>query len=160
MSYVTGLVISLHRNWTPGDYRASIKTFRFKLSLGYRAGKKGPFTRMPMQYGEILKMGGGPHTKGPALKAMTPPEMKSWLRHCSKFYFYFCVRIKHACNGIQFVIYAVDVEVIGLLLCLSLLPKIYLISTALHASPLRPDVCEIWWSRLIRVQPWDNAYNT
>ena len=71
---ITGLVISLRKNWTPGDYRASIKTFRFKLSLGYRAGKKGPFTRMPMQYWEILKMGGGPHTKGPALKAMTPPK--------------------------------------------------------------------------------------
>ena len=78
---ITGLVISLGRNSTPCYYRASIKTFRFKLSLGYRAGKKGPFSRMRMKYGEILKMGGGPAHEGARFEGDDPPEMKSWLRH-------------------------------------------------------------------------------
>ena len=37
-----------------------------------KAGKGGPLSRMRMKYGEILKNGWGPHTRGPALEAMTP----------------------------------------------------------------------------------------
>ena len=46
-------------------------------SLSYRAGKKGPFSRMRMKYGDF-ENGLGARFEG---DDPPPPEMKSWLRH-------------------------------------------------------------------------------